>query len=490
VKVKAADGANVYINGEKTKDRHYDAMNTHKTIRVIVQEGEKEPYIVNIALKTPDEASVANVIALIDGLKRTGDLTLDDTSAVDTAKKAYDALSDELKAQVPEAEVQKLTDAENKMTKLENDKAAADTVTARINGLPATDSLTLDYKVPVEDIRSAYDALTADQKGWITPETLKVLTDAEAKMAALEKADAEANQKAADAVSAAIAQLPKGDQLTLADTEKVTKAREDYEALTPAQKALVTNLDALKAAEEQLKKLGVPVITSFTSSKGSTMTNGATTTLKAIAAQGHAPYTYQFSATIGETTVVLKDYDDKDTVDFTPKTAGDYVLTVRVMDADGSIASESIKLTVSALNVTYQSHVENFGWMGFVSNGAVAGTTGQALRMEALQVRTNVPGVNVEYRAHCQNIGWQNWQTSGVSSTAGTTGKALRMEAFEAKLEGTNADQYDLYYRTHVSDIGWLSWVKNGDLSGTTGQARRMEAIQIVIVPKGTTPQI
>lgn len=41
-----------------------------------------------------------------------------------------------------------------------------------------------------------------------------------------------------------------------------------------------------------------------------------------------------------------------------------------------------------------------------------------------------------------------------------------------------------------VKNVGWLSWVKNGDLSGTTGQARRMEAIQIVIVPKGTTPQI
>ena len=46
------------------------------------------------------------------------------------------------------------------------------------------------------------------------------------------------------------------------------------------------------------------------------------------------------------------------------------------------------------------------------------------------------------------------------------------------------AEQYDIYYRTHVADYGWLDWAKNGEMSGTSGLAKRVEAVQIVFVRK------
>lgn len=45
VEVTALEGANVYINGERTTSRKFDAIPTHGIIRVIVQEGQKAPWI-------------------------------------------------------------------------------------------------------------------------------------------------------------------------------------------------------------------------------------------------------------------------------------------------------------------------------------------------------------------------------------------------------------------------------------------------------------
>ena len=59
------------------------------------------------------------------------------------------------------------------------------------------------------------------------------------------------------------------------------------------------------------------------------------------------------------------------------------------------------------------------------------------------------------------------------------------MEAIQIELTGTMAQKYDIYYRVHSQTYGWLDWAKNGKLAGTTGLSKRMESIQVVLVPKG-----
>ena len=34
-------------------------------------------------------------------------------------------------------------------------------------------------------------------------------------------------------------------------------------------------------------------------------------------------------------------------------------------------------------------------------------------------------------------------------------------------------------YQTHVQSIGWQGWKRDGQIAGTTGQKKRLEAIQI-----------
>ncbi len=82
----------------------------------------------------------------------------------------------------------------------------------------------------------------------------------------------------------------------------------------------------------------------------------------------------------------------------------------------------------------------------------------------------------INYKSHVANIGWQNWVSNGELS--GTTGQYLRMEAIRIKISGLPS-WWNVEYRVHVSEIGWLNWVRNGEIAGTTGQSRQMEAIQI-----------
>jgi len=134
-----------------------------------------------------------------------------------------------------------------------------------------------------------------------------------------------------------------------------------------------------------------------------------------------------------------------------------------------------VKITVGGGGVVrYQAHVEGIGWQDWVSDGAVAGTTGKSLRMEA--IRIVVSGYGVRYQAHVQNIGWQDWVSDGA--VAGTTGQSLRMEAIKIDLVRAPAG-YHIYYKAHVEGIGWQDWVSDGAVAGTTGKSLRMEAIQI-----------
>lgn len=82
-----------------------------------------------------------------------------------------------------------------------------------------------------------------------------------------------------------------------------------------------------------------------------------------------------------------------------------------------------------------------------------------------------------------QDAGWTEWSTNG--QIAGTLGQAKRVEAIEAKLSGDIAAYYDVYYSVYSESYGWLAWAKNGEPAGTEGLAKRVEALKVVLVQKG-----
>ena len=168
--------------------------------------------------------------------------------------------------------------------------------------------------------------------------------------------------------------------------------------------------------------------------------------------------------------------------------SGSYVLRIKAYTKDITPAK-----TYTAPTVSYRTHVQNVGWQSYVSNGAMTGTSGRSLRLEGINIKLSGGSLasgdltgGITYRTHVQNIGWQSWVSN--NAMAGTSGRSLRLEAIQIKLTGTLADHFDIYYRVHAQNIGWMNWAMNGQEAGTSGYSYRLEALQIVIVKKGEAP--
>lgn len=154
-------------------------------------------------------------------------------------------------------------------------------------------------------------------------------------------------------------------------------------------------------------------------------------------------------------------------------------------DANGIVAALGLTKAVVNTNpsVTYQTHVQDYGWQEWKNNGEMSGTSGQSKRLEGINIKLQNLSGSVEYQTHVQDIGWQGWKSNGVMS--GTSGQSKRLEAIKIKLSGDAANKYDIYYRVHAQDYGWLGWAKNGESAGSEGYSKRLEGIEIKLVKKG-----
>lgn len=138
----------------------------------------------------------------------------------------------------------------------------------------------------------------------------------------------------------------------------------------------------------------------------------------------------------------------------------------------------------SEKQVSYETHVQSYGWQTAVGDGEISGTVGSAKRLEAIKISLgNKISGGISYSTHVQTYGWQEWKSNG--QIAGTSGQSKRLEAIKIKLTGDAAEKYDVYYRVHVQTFGWLGWAKNGEEAGSEGYGKRLEGIQIKLVRKG-----
>lgn len=160
-------------------------------------------------------------------------------------------------------------------------------------------------------------------------------------------------------------------------------------------------------------------------------------------------------------------------------------IEIQLVEKGGQAPGSTKKPFIVIPSVEYSTHVQKIGWQNFVKDGKLSGTTGQSLRLEAIKIKLNNTPYEggVEYTTHVQSHGWQDPVSNGKIS--GTTGEGKRLEAIQIKLTGEMAQYYDIYYRTHVQSFGWLDWAKNGERSGSEGLHKRLESIEIVLVEKG-----
>lgn len=203
-----------------------------------------------------EEQAADLVLEEMNALPSKDNLTLDDEVALAGAEAHYNALSDAqkeyLNGKAPES-VAKLGELRTQLEKLKKDaadKAAADAVTEKLNALPSEEDVMFQDEAVLKQAREAYDALSEDQKKFVSGEAYDKLEKAEKKLEAL-KAEAEA-------VTKQIQELPAVGDLKLEDAEKVSLARSAYDALNADQKRQLTEngvLDTLLTAENQISLL-------------------------------------------------------------------------------------------------------------------------------------------------------------------------------------------------------------------------------------------
>lgn len=85
-------------------------------------------------------------------------------------------------------------------------------------------------------------------------------------------------------------------------------------------------------------------------------------------------------------------------------------------------------------------------------------------------------GETISYSGHVEDIGWMSPVSNG--QLCGTTGQAKRLEGIKVNVTGLPVGS-GVEYQAHVQDIGWMNPVSNGSLAGTEGLAKRVEAFKI-----------
>ena len=86
-------------------------------------------------------------------------------------------------------------------------------------------------------------------------------------------------------------------------------------------------------------------------------------------------------------------------------------------------------------------------------------------------VRPKYAPDTLKYRAYCQSYGWKDWQTSG--EIAGTTGEGKRLEAVQFDAESKITAQ------AHCQSYGDMPSTACPNICGTCAESKRMEAIKL-----------
>ena len=228
-----------------------------------------------------------------------------------------------------------------------------------------------------------------------------------------------------------------------------------------------------------IKEEPKPIETIILNKTDITLTKGTSETLQAI---------INPSDTTDDKTLTWKSEDENIAkVDGNGKVTGVGTGTTNITVTTSNGKSATCKVTVvrQTPSVNYSTHVQDIGWQGYVKGGSTAGTTGQSKRLEAIRIKlsnnTSYKGT-IQYQTHIQDIGWQGWKMK--DDTSGTSGQSKRLEAIRIKLTDELAENYDIYYRVHAQSFGWLGWAKNGESAGTAGYSYRLEAIEVKLVEK------
>lgn len=317
-----------------------DYEGTSLTLKIISNIDEEAIFTYEmpiVGLTTKEEETANTVADQLKNLPAVDKIALEDKESVKAARDAYDALNEDQKKLVPEEQVKALTDAETKIAELQKaaDEEAAKAVTDQIAAIPAVKALKLTDASKVKAARDAYNKLSADQKKLVTAAQLKALTDAEARIAQLQKA-AQVKPKITLNVTSLPIQVKKS---TAGIRIKTTAIKGDKIKSAKSSKSKVVKVSVKNG------KLTVKGLKAGKATVTVTSTKGAKATVK-IKVQKQKVATKKLKATVSTKQILKKGKKVKLKVAKTPFTAQD---TVKWTSSNKKIATVTSKGVVKGL---------------------------------------------------------------------------------------------------------------------------------------------
>lgn len=193
---------------------------------------EQKAQVGDTLKKKLEAAEVALTKKLIEAIPDPSEVTTSDADKVAAAKTAYDNLNENQKNEITEEEKDKLDAAVQALS-----DAEVSDVEALIKALPSAKNVTADNDAAIKKVRAAYDKLTEAQQAFVKA-TLK-------------------DKLAADEVALAIAKLPAAESVTADDADAIEAARTAYDALTSTQKGSVGNTAKKKLEDAEAVIQGI-----------------------------------------------------------------------------------------------------------------------------------------------------------------------------------------------------------------------------------------
>lgn len=245
--------ARMYLNSYKDENSRYmsgDMLSVTSGDVIYVGVGERAWGSMNnggtatkYTIQVVKSGDAKELVEIIDDLPAASRLTLDDARTVRMARSLFDALDAAAQATFKtghEAQYNKLVACE----KVIDDMAAADAVTTAANNLPSKPNLR--DKATFYAAKAALDALTADQKQYLTAETISVINQAYEQVLEMDL----------NHVQWLIDELPDEDKVTLADKKQIDAAKAAYDALPDQTGVDATRLGKAIAALKKLEQGG------------------------------------------------------------------------------------------------------------------------------------------------------------------------------------------------------------------------------------------
>lgn len=245
--------ARMYLNSYKDENSRYmsgDMLSVTSGDVIYVGVGERAWGSMNnggtatkYTIQVVKSGDAKELVEIIDDLPAASRLTLDDARTVRMARSLFDALDAAAKATFKtehEAQYNKLVACE----KIIDDMTAADAVTTAANNLPSKPNLR--DKAMFYAAKAALDALTADQKQYLTAETISVINQAYEQVLEMDL----------NHVQWLIDELPDEDKVTLADKKQIDAAKAAYDALPDQTGVDATRLGKAIAALKKLEQGG------------------------------------------------------------------------------------------------------------------------------------------------------------------------------------------------------------------------------------------